>query len=355
MSDSASEPTIVDTWLEPLSDSPCGSDPEYDNDFHVELAKAVAGKPGDQFNPEGEAPNWRLARSLAEQIFERCRDVRLAVLWARAMVHLEGAATLADSLRLVHGLLERFWDEVHPVPEDGDAYARINALADMCTHSGLLGDLRQSLIIRNRSVGEVRGRDVEIALGTLDARAEDTPISKAQLQQMFAAAADADPVLRTFPAASKALLEKINALMRERVGYGAAPNLAPLTDMLNGVASLLPGDVGDTGNLLDDLGIDGAAAGGGGGGRASSRARSSGGGFSGGIDSREDALRAIDLICDFLDRTEPTNPAQMLLRRARKLVDKNFLELVREFAPASVEEVARILGVSPDDMAGSSY
>jgi type VI secretion system protein ImpA len=68
-----------------------------------------------------------------------------------------------------------------------------------------------------------------------------------------------------------------------------------------------------------------------------------------------DALRAIDMVCDYLERTEPTNPAQLLLRRARKLVDKNFLELVREFAPQSVEEVARILGVSAEEHGGSSY
>jgi type VI secretion system protein ImpA len=78
-------------------------------------------------------------------------------------------------------------------------------------------------------------------------------------------------------------------------------------------------------------------------------------GLSGAINSRIDALRAIDMVCDYLERTEPTSPAQLLLRRARRLVDKNFLELVREFAPASAEEVARILGVSADDSSGTSY
>lgn len=352
MSDS-SAPTIVDTWLEPLSDSTCGADPEYDNDFGVELAKAVNGKPGDQFNPEGEAPNWRAARAMSETIFERCRDVRLAIFWARAMVNVEGAASVADSMRLLAGLLERYWDEVHPVPDDGDAYARVNALNDMASPAGLLGDLRQTLVVANRSIGEVRGRDVEIALGTLEPRGDDPQYSKGQIQQIFAAAADADPSLTAFPAAAREQLERINSLMREKVGYSSAPSLSPLIDLLQGISSLMPGETGSSGDLLDDVGISDA---GGGGAPVARAARSGGGaGLSGAIDSRADALRAIDMVCDYLERTEPTNPAQLLLRRARKLVDKNFLELVREFAPQSVEEVARILGVSADEHGGSSY
>jgi type VI secretion system protein ImpA len=353
MSDSAA-PTIVDTWLEPLSDGSCGADPEYDNDFQVELTKAVNGKPGDQFSPEGEPPNWRAARSLCESIFERCRDVRVAIAWARAMVNTEGALSVADSLRLVHGLLERHWDTVHPMPDDGDAYARVNALNDMCTPAGLLGDLRQALVVRNRTIGEVRGRDVEIALGMLEPRSDDPQYGKGQIQQIFAAAADADPDLRGFATRARGHLDKLNDLMREKVGYSSAPTLTPLIEFFQAVESLMPGELGNTGNLLHDAGITDASAG-----APAPRARSSsaaaGPGLSGSIDTRLDALRAIDMVCEYLERTEPTNPAQLLLRRARKLVDKNFLELVREFAPQSVEEVARILGVSPEEHGGSSY
>ena len=61
-----------------------------------------------------------------------------------------GRGVASESLRLIHGLLEAHWDGLHPVPDDGDAYARVNALNDMCSAAGLLGDLRASLVIRNR-------------------------------------------------------------------------------------------------------------------------------------------------------------------------------------------------------------
>ena len=66
--------------------------------------------------------------------------------------------------------------------------------------------------------------------------------------------------------------------------------------------------------------------------------------------SRDDPLRAIDMVCEYLERTEPTNPAQLLLRRARKLVNKNFVELVRELAPESLNEVARVMGISAEEL-----
>ena len=68
------------------------------------------------------------------------------------------------------------------------------------------------------------------------------------------------------------------------------------------------------------------------------------------IESRADAIRAIDAVCAYLEQHEPTNPAADLLRRAQRLIDRNFLQLVREFAPDAVGEVARMLGVDPDSL-----
>ena len=79
------------------------------------------------------------------------------------------------------------------------------------------------------------------------------------------------------------------------------------------------------------------------------RRGASGGGMSS-IESRQDAVRAINMVCVYLERSEPTNPAQLLLRRAERLIDKNFLQLVRDLAPEAVTELARILGVNPDSL-----
>lgn len=355
------ERTIVDSWLEPLGDPPCGEDLEWDNDF-LEMTQAAVGKPGSQFSNDTDAkpPDWRSVKRLAESLFERTRDLRVAVHWGRAQVNLEGASTLPDSLRLVHGLLERFWDDLHPKPDDGDAYARVNTLNDMASVAGLIGDLRQGVVISNRGFGELHGREIEIALGLLEPREGESALHTSQIEQMFADAAADDPSLRRFPAAAVARLRQIDELMKERVGYGGAPDLQALTALLAGIEGLVPPEAGteaagdtfthDTGG--EDTGE--AASAGAPAPRRGAAAR--GGGMPGAIESRDDALRAIDLVCAYLERTEPTNPAQFFLRRARKLVDKNFIELVRELAPDSLDQVARIMGVTSDEISsGSSY
>jgi type VI secretion system protein ImpA len=137
------------------------------------------------------------------------------------------------------------------------------------------------------------------------------------------------------------------------VGYGSAPDLQPLVGLMTGIQALMPegdaapDDASSGFDAGDDAEVSAAPA---------RRGASRGGGLGSSIDTREDALRAIDMVCSYLERTEPTNPAQFFLRRARRLVDKNFIELVRELAPESLEQVARIMGVSVDEISsGSSY
>ncbi len=343
----ATEPTVVDTWLESLGDPPCGEDLEYDNDF-LALTQAVAGKPETTFS-DAEPPDWRAARTLAEGLLERTRDLRVAVMWARAMLNLEGAASLPEGMRLVHGLLDRHWDSLHPVPDDGDAYARVNTLTDMCSAAGLLGDLRAALVVRNRSIGELTGRDIDIATGRIEARDDESPLGKSNVQQLLRDAVADDPAIAQIAPRTLEALTQLADLGRDRFGYDSAPDLQPLVDAIEAIGSLMPVPEGETApdgaDAYSDT-SDGADS-------APAASRGSGRGLGDSIESRDDALRALDMVCEFLERTEPTNPAQMLLRRARRLVNKNFLELVRELAPEAAAEVARIMGIPADEFGES--
>jgi type VI secretion system protein ImpA len=332
--------TIVDKWLEPLPGAACGENLEYDEEFR-EMEKAAAGRPASQFDPEDVPPDWRAVLGHTQSLFERTRDLRVAVYWTRACMRLEGVASLTEGLRLMHGLLSRYWDELHPLPDDGDAYARVNALNEMGSLRGTLGDLRDSLVLNDRAVGELRGRDIEVALGALEPRSGDVAYSRSTVEQMLREGAQSKPELRDFPAQALATVTELQQLMRDRVGYASAPELDALVTTLTGIRDVMPG-------AADSAEGAGGAADGEGEGEAPRR----GGGRSltGSIESRNDALRAIDMVCEYLERTEPTNPAQLLLRRARKLVNKNFVELVRELAPESLNEVARVMGISAEEL-----
>lgn len=334
-------------WLAPLGEPPCGEDLEYDNDF-LNLQQLAAGKAETQF-AAAEPPNWREVIPAAEELFDRTRDLRVALLWTRAEASLRGLAALPEGLALIVGLLEAYWDTLHPQPDpdDGDPYARLNALALLTEGEGLLGDLRSARVFSNRSIGDLSFRDVEVALGKLTPREGEQAMPKGQVSQMLEAAVRAMPELRTQLDQSLGLLKRLSTLLREQVGIERATDLRPLTDLLGCVNQCMPAE--DSGASEDagdrDEGSEGSGGGSTGGGSGPRQA-----GLPNAIHNREDALRAIELVCDYLERTEPTNPAQLLLRRSRKLINKNFLQLMRELAPDAINEVARIMGVDPDSI-----
>ena len=155
---------------------------------------------------------------------------------------------------------------------------------------------------------------------------------------MISAVVQNDPSVRDSAQACVAAVLELQAALTDRLGSSDAPDLKPLRVLVNAVAALMPADA------------DSAAAGSGGDGDGSVSVGASGRGLSGAVRSRDEALHAIDMVCEFLERTEPSNPAPLFLRRARQLVNHNFLQLMKELAPSVMPDVARIVGIDPDSV-----
>ena len=342
MSDFESEERLVAAWLQPLADAsaPCGPDLEYDNDF-LALTQASAGKPESQFGP-AEPPDWRAVVDRAEALLARSRDLRLAIFWLRAKLHLAGYGALPLGLTLINGMIDQLWEHLHPQPDpdDADPYARVNALAALREPDGLIGDLRESRLVQDRAIGDLTVRHASVALGLLSAADGETPFGKSQVSRMLGDALVKTPALRSQCQDAVTLTRQLIALVNDKLGNDTAPDLRPLYVLVNGVAGLLPGNDADSTAGNGDTQVDADATGGGGAGARRN--------LSGAVHSREDAIRAIDLVCEYLERAEPTNPAPLFLRRARQLIGQNFLQLIKALAPEALSAVAGMVGVDPD-------
>ena len=66
------------------------------------------------------------------------------------------------------------------------------------------------------------------------------------------------------------------------------------------------------------------------------------------IQTREDVIAWLDRMCDFYRRTEPSSPVPILLQRARSLVNKSFMEVIRDLVPDALEQVKTYSGPSKD-------
>lgn len=331
----------ITPWLQPLDGDPCGPDLEYDPAF-MELLEAAQGRAETQF-AAAEAPSWLVARARAEDLFQHTRDLRVAMLWGRAVVNLNGLEALGPALALLHGLMEIFWDDLHPRPDPDDTACRVRlaVLASLDNLAGLLGDVRLALLSADRRLNGLRVRDCEIARDRLAPPAGSSPLTPRQIEGLFGDLPALAANVGDSVAASLAGVQTLRGVMDRRFGAidsSGAVELKVLTDMLTTVASLLPAPQRDPN----------AAPAEGGAGSSPDTAPSARQAGDGAIHSRQDALRAIHRVCVYLEHSEPTNPAQLLLRRAERLIEKDFMQLVRELAPEAVAEVARILGVDPD-------
>ena len=67
------------------------------------------------------------------------------------------------------------------------------------------------------------------------------------------------------------------------------------------------------------------------------------------ISSRQDVIRLLDQICVYYDQNEPASPVPLLLKRAKRLVEKNFFEIMQDVAPESVAQIQKLIGGAKED------
>jgi len=64
------------------------------------------------------------------------------------------------------------------------------------------------------------------------------------------------------------------------------------------------------------------------------------------VRSRDDAIAQLLAVAAFVEKTEPTNPAPLLIRRAARLMRMGFIDILRELSPDSLSQIENIVGGS---------
>jgi type VI secretion system protein ImpA len=271
----------------------------------------------------------------------------MAAVWTKAQLRLSGLAGYSAGLQLVLELLERYWDAAHPVldPSDGDATMRLNALRELCDRQSVLLPLRSLPLLSVPPLGSFSFKDISAAQsGSPDASNSKLEAAlgnceTSHLQQLTAALQQCLDDLRsierrvTEKLASQtvrfdeltALLEQMHQLLAARLTARAASASepeGPVTEADRGVDM-----------SLDGLTLQSTPA---------NTAGKSPGPLQ--IRSRGDVQRTLDLLCAYYERSEPSSPVPILLKRARRLCTMSFSEIVRDLTPAGTAELEVIRG-----------
>lgn len=101
--------------------------------------------------------HWRKIISLAPQLLKsESKDLEVATWFTEAMVRRHGFAGLRDSLHLIDGLIEHFWDGLYPEPDEDGIETRVAPLAGLNGTSSegvLITPLRKTPITEGFSPG----------------------------------------------------------------------------------------------------------------------------------------------------------------------------------------------------------
>ncbi len=316
----------------------CGPNLEYDPEF-MALEQAAQGKPEQQFGdmivPAVE-PDWDDVRARAEALFSRTKDLRVAILLVRALLRKTDFLGLHAGLLLLVQLLDRYWESIYPcleADEGNDPTMRLNVLGALIDADGFLRDMHSMHLVPPGVHGRIIVRDVLIANGKLPAGPQGA-LNSGQVEGILKAAATDHA--ESIHAARESLqaAHELQTLLNNKLGIKQTLNLQPLTDILTVVVETCHNALDDGGSNLIKTGPGDAknaviplpAA-------------------HGEIRSREDCIRLLDRLCEFMERTEPSNPAPLLIRRAQGLISKNFIEIIEDLAPDSLGAIKGIAGL----------
>jgi type VI secretion system protein ImpA len=325
--------------------APCGPNLEYDAAF-LELEQAVLGKPevqyGDTITP-AVPPEWKQVRKLSTELLGRSRDLRVAVPLARALLALSGVAGFADALRLIERLLDERWDSVHPQldPDDGlDPTLRLNSLLTLVDSATLLKEVKESAFVTLPGLGPLTLRGLEIANGELAPPPGETKLAQSSIEAALRDV-EVERLQQSLDALARAheSVSNIEALLVRQVGNAQALNLDALTRQLRRARDFLAASAPPEPAAFEPALDAGAPQPG-----TSAGAGAAAAPISGEIASREDVQRMLDKICAYYARSEPSSPVPLLLERARKLVSKNFFEIMEDLTPDGMAQLLVLSG-----------
>jgi type VI secretion system protein ImpA len=344
-------PTIdLSSLLAPVSaDAPCGINLEYDPAFG-ELERSAQTTPeremGGSIIP-AVPPDWSDVRQQALSLLGRTKDLRIAVLLLHASLHTHGLPALAEGLALIRRLLTDYWDSVHPEldrEDHDDPTLRMNSLLALNDRAEVVSSLMRCALIRSRALGVVTLRAMRVASGEMSASEEDgaEPMSQAQIDAAFLDGPLEE--LESNAEAARTAQEELKALiahLNEHAG-SAAPDFGALSAELRAVGGVLSAQLAR--RKGDAAPADAVSAAGTGGGTAGASVAAVGD-----IRSREDVIRLLDRICEYFHKNEPSSPVPLLLRRAKGLVAKDFMEILRDLPPDGVSQAELIGGLGKQE------
>jgi type VI secretion system protein ImpA len=331
----------VDKLLEPIAGASRGG---ADLAFSFELDEIGQARQSDDPSLDQGAwvtslkeADWKfVAKRSAQLIEQRSKDLQLAVWLAEAQAKTEGLRGLADALRVIAGLCERYWDDLYPLADEDGFERRIGNLCWIAARTPQL--LREIPVTQASAGGAYSMADFELARARgADEVAEMDAVRQRSAKSFYetligdsdhcaAALTDLERIVDdrlgadgpSFSAVKSALQDLILFVTPAARKAGALPEPEPASAGREAGRTMEPAEAG----AVDVIGP---------------------------IRTRAQALAQLRAVAEFFRRTEPHSPVAYLADKAAGWGDLPLHVWLRAVMKddASLARVEELLGVEP--------
>lgn len=319
-------------------------------------ARAAERAADAEAQSEASPPQWRSIRELAlTALANHSKDLEIATWLTESLLRSDGLAGLQAGAALMAGMVEGFWEQLYPMPdEDGIAtrVAPIGGLNGVGGDGTLIQPLRKLALYTRpdgapmalwqyeqsaelAGIGDATRRQQRLDAGVL-------PFDTVQAEAQAARASMAP--LRDRATAALAAWNALALALDTHAGPDSPPAsrvrdiLARILDIAQSYAGAAPAPAPDT--------VDGASATTEAGPDIAPNVNTAGGSAMG----REAALRQLDDLAAFFRRTEPHSPLAYTLSEAARRGRMSWAELMQEIVPDASQRAGILtsLGIRPE-------
>ena len=303
--------------------------------------------------------HWRTIRTNAPNILlNQSKDLEIACWLTESALRANGFQGLRDGFSIIHGLVENFWDNLHPMPDEDGLETRVACLAGLNGEGAegvLIAPIRKTIITGGNSVGPFTYWEYQQALECQklpDEKAKQAKIEKLgfSLDNIETAVRETDNQfyedMRDDLNVAIEQYRKASTLLDEHCGAFDAPPtrtiLEVLEDCLGAINHLARDKLAIQEEPVENEETveteDGTPA--------ATKA-----GVPAQINNREAAFKQLHEIAEFFRKTEPHSPVSYVLQKAVKWGQMPLNELILELIPdsSSRSHYSELTGVLADD------
>ena len=300
------------------------------------------------------SPNWRpIKEECVEILSSHSKDLWVAAWLIEASVRMDGYAGLRDCFTLVSELVEKYWDNINPPPDEEEGYR------DTVSHLTSLNgrDGQGTLVSAIEDLSLIPGSPEFTFTAYREAVKADSPeITESE----FLAAAQSVANVDDYKCLAEDIHECINAFaamnasLADRCGsYDGVPLAPPRSQIQSALEECLRIMLLIAGDRLADADVDATLSDDGAGETFDGQLIQEGGRVNQSqAFTREDAFRSLLQAAEFFRNTEPHSPVSYMLQQAVRFGRMDLPHLLQELIPDSevLQRFAERTGIELNDI-----